>query len=97
MVHHRQRLAFCLKPGDDFASVHARLDDLQRDFAPDGRLLLGHVDDTKATLPDLLQQLVRSDYLARLFSRPLVRSADAANNVIRTLAGILAQCAVKVI
>ena len=41
--------------------VHARLDDLQRDLAADGLLLLGHVDDAHAPLADLLEQLVRAD------------------------------------
>ena len=31
MVHHRQRLALRLEPGDDLPGVHAQLDDLERD------------------------------------------------------------------
>ena len=61
MVHQGQRLALGLEPGDDLAGVHAGLDDLERDLAADGRLLLGHVDDAHAAFADLLEQLVRSD------------------------------------
>ena len=62
MVHQGQRLAFGLEPGDDLLRVHARLDDLERDLAPDRAGLLGHVDDAHAAFADLLQQLVRADH-----------------------------------
>ena len=55
MVHHRQRLALGLEARDDFARVHARLDDLER-HAPRHRLhLFGHPDDAESALADLLE------------------------------------------
>ncbi len=35
VVHQRQGLPLGLEAGDDLARVHARLDDLERDLAPD--------------------------------------------------------------
>ena len=62
MVHQRQRLPLGLEAGDDLAGVHARLDDLEGDLAPDGLGLLGHEDDAHAAFADLLQELVRADH-----------------------------------
>ena len=42
----------------DLPGVHAGLDDLQGDLAPDRLLLLGHVHDAHAALADLLQELI---------------------------------------
>ena len=61
MVHHRQSLALGLEPGDDLAAVHARLDDLQRDAAPDRLPLFGHRNFAHPAHPDSLQQLVTAD------------------------------------
>ena len=55
MIHHRQRLPLGLEAGDDALRVHAQLDDLERDAAPDGFLLLGHVNHAAATLADHLK------------------------------------------
>ena len=65
VVHHRQRLPLGLEPGDDLLRVHARLDDLQRDPAADGLLLLGQEDDAHAPLADPLEELVGPDVRAR--------------------------------
>ena len=51
------------------AGIHARLDDLEGDDAPDRLLLLGHVDDAEAALADLLQQLVGANHAANVFRR----------------------------
>ena len=61
MIHHRQRLALGLEPGDHLARIHPRLDDLEGDLAVDRLRLLGHVDDPHPALADLLEQLVRAD------------------------------------
>ena len=71
VVHQGQGLALGLEPGDDLGGVHARLDDLQRDRAADGRLLLGEEDDAHAALADLAEERVRADAGARaLGDRP---------------------------
>ena len=78
MVHHRQRLAFRLEPGDDLLGVHPQLDDLQRD-APAHRLrLLGHIDHAAAAFADFLQQLVAAQRLAHRFVRS-IRKVELGN------------------
>ena len=64
VVHHRQGLALRLEACEDLLAVHSRLDDLQRHPATDGRLLVGHVDDTHPPFADLLEQLVGADAAA---------------------------------
>jgi hypothetical protein len=54
VIHHCQGLTLDLKAGNDLLGIHTLLDDLQGDFAMDGLLLLGHVDDGHPTLSDLL-------------------------------------------
>ena len=71
MVHQRQGLPLGLEAGDDVARVHARLDDLQRDLAAHGMLLLGHEDQAHAPLADLLHQLVGADHRAGSFGDPI--------------------------
>jgi len=61
MIHDRQGLSFGLETGDDLPGVHARLEDFEGDLAADGLGLLGHEDDAKTALADLLQELVRPD------------------------------------
>src|SRR5574338_1095776 len=63
MVHQRQRLAFGFEPRDDLASLHAELDDFQRNAAADRLLLLGEIDDTHAAFAEPLQNPVRPDLL----------------------------------
>ncbi len=67
MIHQRQGLLFRLEAGDHLAGVHARLDDLERDFAADRLALLGHIDHPHAPFADFLQQFVRADLRAGLF------------------------------
>ena len=83
VVHHRQGLPLGLEPGDDLATVHARLDDLERDLALHGVRLLGHVDGAHAPFADLLQQLVRADLRAGGFARDeaAVSSSGLRSNV----------------
>src|SRR5262249_6312473 len=61
MIHQSQCLPFGLEPGNDLPAIHARLDDLQRNAATDGLLLLGHVDHAHAPFADALKKLVRAD------------------------------------
>ena len=86
-----QGLALGLEPGDDLAAVHARLDDLERDLAADGLLLLGHVDDAHAPLADLLEQLVGADPRARSFGEPVVPERDRrrGERLLQEAAGLL--------
>ena len=65
MIHQRQHLPLGLEAGDDLTAVHARLDDLQGDFALDRRCLLGHEDGSHAAHAQLLQQLVGTDHGVR--------------------------------
>jgi hypothetical protein len=55
MIHHGQGLPFGSEPGDYLPGVHAQLNDLESDSAPDRFLLFGHVDHPTAALADLLQ------------------------------------------
>lgn len=61
MLHHCKGLALDFEAGDDFASVHPRLDELEGDFATYGRLLLGKVDDAKTAFADALDEFVGAD------------------------------------
>ncbi len=74
VVHDGQGLAFGLEPGDDLSGIHAGLDDLEGDLAPDRVLLLGHEDRAHAPLADFLEQLVRADLGSRSFGDGLVGS-----------------------
>ena len=67
MIHQGEGLFFRRESGDDLLRIHARLDDLQRDFAADRLGLLGHVDHAHAPLADLLEELVGADGIARPF------------------------------
>ena len=55
-----------LEASDDLLGVHARLDDLEGDFALDGLGLLGHEDGPHAALANLLQELVQISDIARI-------------------------------
>jgi len=63
VVHQSQRLPLRLEPREDLLRVHAGFDDLQRDPAAEGSLLLSEVDDPHAALANLLEDLVRADPL----------------------------------
>ena len=58
---------FGREPGDHLPGIHARLDDLQGDLAPDWLFLDGHVDDAHAAFTDFLDQLIRADLGAGAF------------------------------
>ncbi len=62
MVHQRQRLPLRFESGDHVARVHARFDDLQRNFAPHRLLLFGNEYQPEAPLTNLLHQLVCTDH-----------------------------------
>ena len=72
MIHHRQRLPLGLEARDDLTAVHARLDDLERDFALHRLHLLGHPHDAHAAFADLLQELVRTDDGAGAFADEII-------------------------
>src|SRR5215475_8108849 len=61
MIHQGERLPLRFEAGDHLPRVHAGLEDLQRDFAADRLLLLGHEDDAEAAFADLFQELVWTD------------------------------------
>ena len=68
MIHQRQCLPLLFEARDDLASVHAELDDLQRDASRDRLLLFGEEHRAEATLADLLEQQVRADARAGTFT-----------------------------
>ena len=69
VIHQGQRLPLGLEAGQHLATVHARLHQLERDFALHRLRLLGHVDRAHAPFADLLQQLVRPNHRAGGFRR----------------------------
>src|SRR5262249_35089073 len=68
------------KAGDDLARVHARLEDLERNLAPDRLSLLGQVDDAEAALADRFQQLVGADHRAGMLAQR--RVIDGHNRAV---------------
>ena len=73
MIHHSQRLALGLEPGDYFLGVHAQFDDFERHPPPHRLLLFGHIDNAAAAFADLLQKLVASNYRSqRLLRRTIL-------------------------
>ena len=80
VVHQRQRLTLGLEPGHHLARVHARLEDLQSDLAPDRLGLLRHEDDAKAAFADLFQQLVGAEDHARPVGIALIDGRRKADN-----------------
>jgi hypothetical protein len=58
VVHHRQGLALGLEAGDHLLGVHARLDDLQRDPAPNRLDLLGEPDLPHPALAEAVEESV---------------------------------------
>jgi hypothetical protein len=61
VIHERERLPLGFETCHELPRVHARLNDLQGNLAPDGFLLFSHEDDAEATFADLLDQLVGAD------------------------------------
>ena len=72
MVHHRERLAFGLKAGDDVFGVHPEFDDFEGDVSADGFLLFGHEDRPHAALRDKLKDLISTDDGSRAFGQGAV-------------------------
>ena len=66
MIHERERLAFRFEPGNDALGVHAQLDHLDRNLAPNGFALLSPINDAEAPLADLLQKFVSADGITNL-------------------------------
>jgi hypothetical protein len=58
MIHQGEGLPFGLEAGDDRARVHAELDDLDGDFAPERLQLRGAIDDPATALADVFQHLI---------------------------------------
>ena len=52
VIHQRQGLAFGVEARDHLARVHAELDELERDAAPDRRRLLGEIDDAHSAFAE---------------------------------------------
>jgi hypothetical protein len=67
MIHERERLAFRFEPGHDALGVHAQLDHLDGNLAPNGFTLLSPVNHAEAPLADLLQKSVSANAIACLF------------------------------
>ncbi len=67
-----ERLPLGLEAGHHLAGVHARLDDLQRDFALHRLGLLGDKHPPEAALADLLPQQIPADTGADAFEKRIV-------------------------
>lgn len=77
MLHQGQRLPLSFKPSDDLPAVHARLDDLDRDFAFDRISLLSNEHQPEAAFSESFQQPIRADPFRLGFAEPIVeRSGD---------------------
>src|SRR5262245_52811549 len=63
VIHEGERLTLRLKACHDFASVHPDLDDLQRHFPPEWRVLFGQIDDPHATLSECVKDSVGTDLI----------------------------------
>ncbi len=57
MSHQREGLALGFEPCDNLVGVHARLDDLERDHARNGMVLLGHEHLAESPFADRLDEL----------------------------------------
>ena len=62
VVHERESLPLGFKPRDDFAGVHASLDQLEATRRRTGSLLLGQPNFAHAALTDHFEQPVRADH-----------------------------------
>ena len=61
MIHERQRLTFRFKSGHHALGVHAQLDHLERNMAPNRFALLSPIDNPESALADLFQKFVSPD------------------------------------
>lgn len=78
MVHEREGLPLSLEASDNILGVHAEANDLERDAAPDGVLLFGHVNGTASSFADLLEEFIATDFIAGLFhGREQMRAGGA--------------------
>jgi hypothetical protein len=75
MVHQRQRLPLRVEPRDHLLRAHPQLDQLQRHPPPNRRLLLRHVNNPAATLPDFLQNLEPLHTIHRVGDRHLQQTS----------------------
>ena len=66
IIHQGERLAFRFKAGNDALGVHAQLDHLERDVAPNRFALLRPINHAEAPLADLVQKPVSADRVANL-------------------------------
>ena len=64
MIHNRQGLTLVLEAGDDLLRVHAELDDLEGDFAPDRLSLYGEIHHAAAALAEHFGEFVRPNTVA---------------------------------
>jgi len=64
MIHQRERLPLSLEPRQNQARIHTRLDDLQRDLAANGTLLLREIHDAESALTHFREDPVRTDPIA---------------------------------
>jgi hypothetical protein len=67
MIHQGQRLSLGLEARYHALRVHSGLDDLECDAPADRLLLFRYENDAATSFADLLQQLVSTHTLARLF------------------------------
>ena len=69
MVQQCQSLPLGFEAGDDLFGIHARLDDLQRDPALNGPLLLGQIHYRETAFAESAEQFVRANPPAYPFGR----------------------------
>src|SRR5262249_31491701 len=67
MVHERQRLTLGLETGNHGTAIHAGLDNLQSNPAPDRLLLLGDKNKSHAPFANLFHELIGADDPADVF------------------------------
>ena len=82
MVHHRQGLPLGLEPGDHLPGIHAGLDDFQGHPPLDRLGLIGHVDDAKTPLADLLEEFIGADDRAGFLGDGLVDGGYVDSTVV---------------
>jgi len=69
MVHEGQGLPLGLKAGDHLFGIHAQLEDFEGHAAANRFHLLGHINNATTALPDLLEEFVTANVIARFFNR----------------------------
>jgi hypothetical protein len=92
MIHQCERLPFRLEAGNDALGVHTELDDLERDPAANGFLLLGHIYYSTAAFADLPKQFVAAYAVAGFLdvdsdgsARPRCRAFEEAARLFASL------------